>query len=125
MPIGEPPLIRAVAAPYKLAPDDPGGREVADQGEINELLRDEPATGPARARAAAAGGAARADHPRRAGRCRRRSRRAAATAGTPRGEPAPAQGARAPGDATQEAEAALARLLADVGPAAPPAASAG
>ncbi|MEM7022748.1 MAG: hypothetical protein AAF637_09140 [Pseudomonadota bacterium] len=44
-PIGEPPLVKAAAGSYKYAPDDPGGRQVADQGEINRLLRDEP--GPA------------------------------------------------------------------------------
>ncbi|HEX6141343.1 MAG TPA: SPOR domain-containing protein [Geminicoccaceae bacterium] len=36
--IGEPPLIKADARPIKLAPDDPGGREVPDQGEVDELL---------------------------------------------------------------------------------------
>jgi hypothetical protein len=115
VPTGEPPLIRAAAAPYKLAPDDPGGRQVADQGEINDLLRDEPRPAPPERvlplpeeprapiiRAAPQSAAASAD----------------ASAGTPQGEPSPAQGAGVQGDATQEAEAALARLLADVGPAA-------
>ena len=36
--VGEPPLIKADARPIKLAPDDPGGREVPDQGEVDELL---------------------------------------------------------------------------------------
>jgi len=130
VPLGEPPLIRAVAAPYKLAPDDPGGRQVADQGEINELLRDEPRPAqPERVlplpeeprapiisalprRPAAPAASARAgEEPAPV---------AGATPGAPQGEPSPAQRASAPdlGDATQEAEAALARLLADVGPAA-------
>jgi hypothetical protein len=123
VPTGEPPLIRAVAAPYKLAPDDPGGRQVADQGEINQLLRDEPSPAqpervlplPEEPRAPVIGAAPQipaapvetGEEPAVAG----------ATAGAPQGEPSPAQGAGAAGDATQEAEAALARLLADVGPA--------
>jgi len=122
VPTGEPPLIKAVAAPYKLAPDDPGGREVADQGSINELLRDEPrpaqpervlplpeeprapvivaappASDPAREDAPPAGGTAQA---------------------VPQGEPPSAPGVP---DAVQEAQAALGRLLADVGPTEPPA----
>ena len=122
VPTGEPPLIRAVAAPYKVAPDDPGGREVADQGSINDLLRDEPR--PAQPeRVLPLPEEPRAPIIRAAPEDAGEEPAAVATAGTPRGEPAPAQGARAPGDATQEAEAALARLLADVGPAAPPAAS--
>jgi hypothetical protein len=127
VPTGEPPLIRAAAAPYKLAPDDPGGRQVADQGEINDLLRDEqrPAppervlplpeepraptiSAPPRSPAASADAG---EEPVTA---------TDATAGAPHREPSQAQSARAPdqADATQEAEAALARLLADVGPAA-------
>ncbi|MGH6945208.1 MAG: hypothetical protein ACREH6_13430, partial [Geminicoccaceae bacterium] len=45
-PIGEPPLIRATATPIKLPPDDPGGREIANQGEVRELLSDAPTTEP-------------------------------------------------------------------------------
>jgi SPOR domain len=110
VPTGEPPLIRAVAAPYKVAPDDPGGRQVADQGSINDLLRDEPRPAqpervlplPEEPRAPVISALPRSP--------------AAPVAGAPQGEQ---QGASAPdqGDATQEAEAALAQLLADVGPA--------
>ena len=117
VPTGEPPLIRAVAAPYKLAPDDPGGRQVADQGEINQLLRDEPSPAqpervlplPEEPRAPIIGAA-----PVDAGE---ESAVADASPGGHQADVAPAQGAGAAGDATQEAEAALARLLADVGPA--------
>jgi hypothetical protein len=41
-PVGEPPLIAAAGTPIKLAPGDPGGRIVADQGEVRELMSDEP-----------------------------------------------------------------------------------
>jgi cell division septation protein DedD len=37
----QPPLIRAEAAPLKVDPDDPGGRAVADQGELRGLIGDE------------------------------------------------------------------------------------
>jgi len=120
VPTGEPPLIRASTAPYKLAPDDPGGREVADQGSINELLRDElrPAQpervlplpeeprAPVIVAAPAPPDAAPEDQ---------------VAGDTAQGEPPAAPGDSAPGadDAVQEAEAALGRLLADVGPAAP------
>jgi cell division septation protein DedD len=40
-PVGEPPLIAAAASPLKLAPGDPGGRVVANQGEVRELIGDE------------------------------------------------------------------------------------
>jgi hypothetical protein len=129
VPSGEPPLIRAIAAPYKLAPDDPGGRQVADQGAINQLLRDDP--GPAQPErvlplpeeprtpiiGAASHDQAAPSEPVDA------SEVPATTAGAAPGAPLdePAQSASAPddADATREAEAALARLLADVGPAAP------
>ncbi len=39
-PVGEPPLIKAEPGPIKLAPDEPGGLVVADQGEVRELLGD-------------------------------------------------------------------------------------
>jgi hypothetical protein len=128
VPSGEPPLIRAIAAPYKRAPDDPGGRQVADQGAINQLLRDDP--GPAQPErvlplpeeprtpiiGAASRGQTAPPGPVDAGEV------AAATAGAASGTPLddPAQSASAPddADATREAEAALARLLTDVGPAA-------
>jgi hypothetical protein len=126
VPTGEPPLIRAVAAPYKLAPDDPGGRQVADQGEINDLLRDEPRPAqpervlplPEEPRAPIVSALPRSPAaPVDAGE--EPVALADATAGAPQGEPSPAPRASAPdqGAATQEAEAALARLLADVGPA--------
>jgi hypothetical protein len=104
VPTGEPPLIRAVAAPYKVAPDDPGGRQVADQGEINELLRDEP----------------RPAQPERVLPLPEEPRAPIIPASPPAAageEPPAVAAAGAPDDATQEAEAALARLLADVGPA--------
>ncbi|HEX5078705.1 MAG TPA: SPOR domain-containing protein [Geminicoccaceae bacterium] len=118
VPEGEPPLVRAMAGPYKLAPDDPGGRQVTEQGAINDLLRDEP--GPARPervlplpeepRAPVIGAASSGD----AGQT------PSTTAEVAPGEALPEQGAGASGeaDATREAEAALARLLADVGPSA-------
>jgi hypothetical protein len=37
-PIGEPPLVVADRSPIKLAPDDPGGGTIADQGQVRELL---------------------------------------------------------------------------------------
>lgn len=37
-PIGEPPLVVADRSPIKLAPDDPGGGAIADQGQVRELL---------------------------------------------------------------------------------------
>ena len=42
---GEPPLIRAEAEPMKVRPDDPGGRVVADQGELRELIGEEELAG--------------------------------------------------------------------------------
>lgn len=39
---GEPPLIKASVTPLKKAPDDPGGREVAELGGVGELLIDQP-----------------------------------------------------------------------------------
>jgi SPOR domain len=36
----QPPLIRAEATPLKVDPDDPGGRAVADQGELRGLIGD-------------------------------------------------------------------------------------
>lgn len=39
---GEPPLIKASATPLKRAPDDPGGRPVADLGGVGELMADQP-----------------------------------------------------------------------------------
>jgi hypothetical protein len=126
LPTGEPPLVRAIAAPYKLAPEDPGGREIADQGEINALLRDEPRpTQPERvlplpeeprepiivsprAPAPPAGPAGTGDP-------------AATVAAMPDaspGEPAPAPASEPEHrDATQEAQAALTRLLAGIDPA--------
>jgi hypothetical protein len=114
VPTGEPPLIRASTTPYKLAPDDPGGREVADQGEINDLLRDEPRPArpervlplPEEPRAPVLGAAPAAE---------------GGAESAARGEPPP-PGASSPGpvDAVQEAQAALGRLLADVGPAQSP-----
>ncbi|MGI9435175.1 MAG: SPOR domain-containing protein [Geminicoccaceae bacterium] len=38
----EPPLIKASATPLKIAPEDPGGREVADLGGVGALLSDQP-----------------------------------------------------------------------------------
>lgn len=40
--VGEPPLIRASAVPLKQAPDDPGGRKVAELGGVSDLLVDQP-----------------------------------------------------------------------------------
>lgn len=40
--LGEPPLIRASATPLKQAPDDPGGRRVAELGGVGDLLADQP-----------------------------------------------------------------------------------
>ena len=40
--VGEPPLVKASATALKQAPDDPGGRTVADLGGVGELLADEP-----------------------------------------------------------------------------------
>lgn len=127
VPTGEPPLIRAIAAPYKIAPDDPGGREVADQGAINQLLRDEPRAAlpervlplPEEPRAPILAAPPQAPAPAPADAGEQPGEVADARAAAPQGETAPAQSAQAPdqGDATQEAEAALARLLADVGPA--------
>ncbi len=39
----KPPLVKAASLPLKRAPDDPGGRDVADLGGVGDLLRDEPA----------------------------------------------------------------------------------
>jgi SPOR domain len=113
VPTGEPPLIKAVAAPYKLAPDDPGGREVADQGSINDLLRDEP----------------RPAQPERVLPLPEEPRAPVIVAAPPPSDPAvPPEPAATPGpgaaDAVQEAQAALGRLLADVAPAEAPAAPA-
>jgi SPOR domain len=41
-PVGEPPLIRAATTPIKLSPDQADGSDVADQGEVRELLSDLP-----------------------------------------------------------------------------------
>jgi SPOR domain len=41
-PVGEPPLIRAATTPIKLSPDEADGSDVADQGEVRELLSDLP-----------------------------------------------------------------------------------
>jgi hypothetical protein len=110
VPLGEPPLITAIAAPYKVAPDDPGGRQVADQGEINRLLRDGPETGASE----------------RVLPVPEEPRRPVVTALPQPEAETPADGEAAPGpgvstaedeDARREAENALARLLADVGPA--------
>lgn len=130
VPMGEPPLIRAIAAPYKLAPDDPGGRQVADQGEINQLLRDEPRPAqpervlplPEEPRAPIITASPRASAPPEGSADAGGVQAPAiddAIPGTPPGDPSPEQSARAPdhGQATQEAEAALARLLTDVGSA--------
>jgi hypothetical protein len=130
VPIGDPPLIKASTAPYKLAPDDPGGRQVAEQGEINDLLRDEP--GPVQpervlplpeeprapvvtaARPSVSEPAASSEdaEPPAA------PAQAAAQPSTPSAPAGPAVAAQEPAaaDATREAEAALARLLEDVGP---------
>jgi SPOR domain len=124
VPAGEPPLIRAIAAPYKRAPDDPGGRQVADQGAINQLLRDDP--GPAQPErvlplpeeprtpiiGAASPGETAPPAAVDAGEV------PAAPSGPPLDEPAQSASAPDDADATREAEAALARLLTDVGPAA-------
>jgi hypothetical protein len=105
VPVGEPPLVKAAAGPFKLAPDDPGGREVADQGEINALLSDEP--GPAL--------------PERVLPLPEEPRAPTLTVAVPdEPEPAASPGqspapAGEPDGAAKEAEAALARLLADVG----------
>jgi hypothetical protein len=127
VPAGEPPLIRAIAAPYKRAPDDPGGRQVADQGAINQLLRDDPGPAqpervlplPEEPRTPVIGAASRGEAtPPAAGDAGEVPGMAGAGSGAPLDEPA--QSASTPDDAnaTREAEAALARLLADVGPAA-------
>jgi hypothetical protein len=132
LPTGEPPLIRAIAAPYKVAPDDPGGRQVADQGEINDLLRDEPRPAqpervlplPEEPRAPIIHAAPQSPAPPAASADAggQPATVAGATARAPQGEPSPAQSAGAPDGsaATREAEAALARLMADVGQAAAP-----
>jgi len=110
VPLGEPPLITAIAAPYKVAPDDPGGREVPDQGEINRLLRDGPDTTASE----------------RVLPLPEEPRRPVVTAALPEpDEMSPAEDEAASEatvsavdeDARREAETALARLLADVGPA--------
>ncbi len=132
VPDGEPPLVRAIAGPYKLAPDDPGGRQVADQGEINALLRDEPGPAlpervlplPEEPRAPIVRAAPPEPSPTAA-------EEAPATVAEPESsapvdQAPPAQAARAPesadapqADATQEAEAALSRLLSSVEPEKP------
>jgi SPOR domain len=127
VPLGEPPLIRAIAAPYKLAPDDPGGRQVADQGAINQLLRDDPGPAqpervlplPEEPRTPIIGAASRDQAaPPASDAGELPATGAAADPGAPLDQPA--QSTSAPDDpgARREAEAALARLLADVGPAA-------
>ena len=126
VPPGEPPLIRAIAAPYKLAPDDPGGRQVADQGEINELLRDDPGPAqpervlplPEEPRTPIIGAASRGETapPAAVDAGQVPATTAGAASGTPLDAPAQSASAADDADATQEAEAALARLLADVGP---------
>ncbi len=46
---GEPPLIRASTTPFKVPPDDPGGRQVEDLGAVGNLLGEQPpAPGPER-----------------------------------------------------------------------------
>lgn len=112
VPLGEPPLITAIATPYKLAPDDPGGRQVPDQVEINRLLRDGPETVPSE----------------RVLPLPEEPRRPVVTAPPP--EPDQEVAVEAPlessgreaedADARREAETALSRLLADVGPAVAP-----
>jgi hypothetical protein len=126
VPAGEPPLIRAIAAPYKRAPDDPGGRQVADQGAINQLLRDDPGpTQPERVlplpeepRTPIIGAAPRGETapPAAADAGEVPATTAGAPSATPPDEPAQSAGAADDADATREAEAALARLLTDVGP---------
>jgi SPOR domain len=126
VPAGEPPLIRAIAAPYKRAPDDPGGRQVADQGAINQLLRDDPGPAqpervlplPEEPRTPIIGAAPRGETPPPAApdAGEGRATTAGAPSATPPDQPAQSAGAADDGDATREAEAALARLLADVGP---------
>jgi SPOR domain len=126
VPAGEPPLIRAIAAPYKRAPDDPGGRQVADQGAINQLLRDDPGPAlpervlplPEEPRTPMIGGASRGESapPAAADSGEVPATTAGAPSATPPDEPAQSAGAADDGGATREAEAALARLLADVGP---------
>jgi cell division septation protein DedD len=118
VPLGEPPLITAIATPYKIAPDDPGGRQVPDQGEINRLLRDGP-------------------EPLRSERVLplpEEPRRPVVTVtppepdeetpvvgeATPPTTPGSGERAAEDADARREAETALARLLADVGPAGTP-----
>ncbi len=39
----QPPLVKASTLPLKRAPDDPGGRAVADLGGVGDLLEDQPA----------------------------------------------------------------------------------
>jgi hypothetical protein len=130
VPTGEPPLIRAIAGPYKLAPDDPGGRQVADQGEINDLLREEPGPSqpervlplPEEPRAPILGAAphgSSAAPVASVDATGQPSALAGAAPEAPSDEPLP-QDASAPDStgARQEAEAALAKLLADVGPGA-------
>jgi SPOR domain len=126
VPSGEPPLIRAIAAPYKRAPDDPGGRQVADQGAINQLLRDDPGPAqpervlplPEEPRTPIIGAAPRGETapPAAADSGEVAATTAGAPSATPPDEPAQSAGAADDADATREAEAALARLLADVGP---------
>jgi hypothetical protein len=126
VPDGEPPLVRAIASPYKLAPDDPGGRQVPDQGEINALLRDEPGPAlpervlplPEEPRAPIVR-VAPPSPPEPAEADEQPTELAAPSESNDQAPPA--QAARVPEsmDATQEAEAALARLLAGVEPQAP------
>lgn len=109
-PVGEPPLIKADAGPFKLAPDDPGGRQIADQGEINALLSDEP----------------RPALPERVLPLPEEPRTPTLTTRVPSEEPpaaspdATAGPARELEGAAKEAEAALARLLADAESEPPP-----
>lgn len=113
VPLGEPPLITAIATPYKIAPDDPGGRQVPDQREINRLLRDGPEPVPSE----------------RVLPLPEEPRRPVVTVTPPEPDEETSVVSEAtppttPGsedaDARREAETALARLLADVGPAGTP-----
>jgi sporulation related protein len=127
VPAGEPPLIRAIAAPYKRAPDDPGGRQVADQGAINQLLRDDPGPAqpervlplPEEPRTPIIGAPSRGETaPPAAVDSGEVPPTTAGVSATPPDTPAQSAGTADDADATREAEAALARLLANVGPSA-------
>lgn len=109
VPLGEPPLITAIAGPYKVAPDDPGGRQVADQGEINRLLRDGPE--PARQERVLP----LPEEPRRPVLPDPAEQPAQPRALAEVAPAAAGEGSRDQ-DAREEAETALAKLLGDVGP---------